>query len=127
MTAAEHRPTFSFSLGLAAAGLPELVVFGLRAPIAQSLLNHVARDLVGGKQLGTGPPYEDYLVGYPVSFRRASSSGEFAQYAFIGASAARAPMPAIGTFEVLQIVCSDHARRFPGEPGYDGEPQPLLS
>lgn len=125
-TAHDQRPPFSFSLGLAPAGLPELIVFGLREPIAQSLLNQVARDLVGGKQFEAGRSYEDYLVGYPVSFRNVSSSGDYAQYAFIGAAAARVPMPALGTYAVLQIVWSDHSRRFPGEPGYDGEPQPLL-
>jgi hypothetical protein len=125
-TAHEQRPPFSFSLGLAPAGLPELIVFGLRDTIAQSLLNQVARDLVGGKQFEAGRHYEDYLVGYPVSFRNVSSSGDYAQYAFIGAAAARVPMPALGTFAVLQIVWSDHSRRFPGEPGYDGESQPLL-
>jgi Domain of unknown function (DUF4262) len=125
-TAHEQRPPFSFSLGLAPAGLPELIVFGLREPIAQSLLNQVARDLVGGKQFEAGLRYEDYLVGYPVSFRNVSSSGDYAQYAYIGAAAARVPLPALGTFAVLQIIWSDHSRRFPGEPGYDGESQPLL-
>jgi len=94
--------------------------------IAQSLLNQVARDLVGGKEFEAGLRYEDYLVGYPVSFRNVSSSGDYAQYAYIGAATARVPLPALGTFAVLQIIWSDHSRRFPGEPGYDGEPQPLL-
>jgi hypothetical protein len=126
LTAHDQRPPYSFSLGLGAAGLPELIVFALREPIAQSLLNQVARDLVAGKQFDPGERYEDYLVGYPVKFRSVSSSGDFARYAFIGAATAHAPMPAIGAFSVLQIVWSDHSRRFPGEPGYDGEPQPLL-
>ena len=125
-TASEHRPPFSFSLGLGPAGLPELIVFGLRDVIAQSLLNQVARDLVAGKVFEQGVPYEDYLVGYPVRFRAVTANGEYAEYLMIGAAFARAPLPALGTFRALQVVCSDHERRFPGESGYNGESQPLL-
>ncbi len=125
-TAAEHRPPFSFSLGLAAAGLPELIVFGLRDTIAQSLLNQVARDLVAGKSLTPGVSYEDYLVGYPVNFREITSNNEYAEFVMIGTAFARVPMPKLGSFRALQVVWSDHSRRFPNDPGYDGERQPLL-
>lgn len=43
-----HAP-YAYTVGLTAGGVPELVVTGLRAKLATSLLNGVARDVVGAE------------------------------------------------------------------------------
>lgn len=56
-------PPFAYTVGLSARGLPELAIYGLSGPVAQSLLNEVARRMLqAGAALRTGDEIEGVLV-----------------------------------------------------------------
>ncbi|MGJ6127207.1 DUF4262 domain-containing protein [Mycolicibacterium sp. Y3] len=62
-TAAQLGPSFAYTVGLSEQGLPELSVYGLPGRVAHSLLNEVARRMVGSKcALQTGERIEGVLV-----------------------------------------------------------------
>jgi len=54
------RPPHAYTVGLTAAALPELVVTGLRAERATSMLNGAARDMLAG-----GPPSPGSTLALP--------------------------------------------------------------
>jgi hypothetical protein len=57
----EDEPSFAYTIGLAAKGLPELITFSLPAEIAYYALNVLAKRLVDGEQIAIGERVADAL------------------------------------------------------------------
>jgi hypothetical protein len=117
----DTSPTFSYTVGLAAKGLPEIVVFGLPAQVAHQFLNDLGRRFTS-----TGvPPLDtdltDIAEDYParlVPVPRAEAD----KYMF----ATKHRYPA---YTAVQLVWVDTNSLFPWESGFDPDlalKQPIL-
>jgi hypothetical protein len=108
----EHdAPPFAYTVGLAAKGWPELIVFGLPLDVARQFLNQLGRRLRDGEQLPLDTAMLGVAEGFPAQLvavpRQASD-----QYMF----ATRRRYP---DYRALQLVWTDKAGRFPWERAYD--------
>ncbi|TQN41864.1 uncharacterized protein DUF4262 [Blastococcus colisei] len=108
----------SYTVGLTAAGHPEIVVLGLPAPVAQDFLNAVAEQVRAGGSYRPGQRTGEFTdEDGPVVFLRVEDTG--------GLASAR---DVYGSVEALQLVWPDSTGRLPWQPGYRNAPgvQPLL-
>lgn len=106
-------PPFSYTVGLAAKDLPELIMVGLEPDIARSALNRAASRLAAGEALRYGQPLLEIIAGMSVVPRAVPPDVAERMMRFTHLLAMKKPWSAI------QIVWSDPAGRFPGEAQYD--------
>jgi hypothetical protein len=111
----ERGPGYAFSIGLFANyGHAELVIFGLRADIAQTIINDVRDRAAAGHQFVDGDISDDILEGgYKVCFWDVPLE---AYDSYLGTAIwfyANSPRP----FPCLQIIWQDRHGRFPWEAG----------
>jgi hypothetical protein len=106
-------PARSYTVGLAALHLPELIVYGLDKSIAEYVLNNIATRLRSGADVVDKARLEDVLEFYPVMVRELSLA------------AATPEMGAARMFtkgkpwRALQVFWPDAEGRFPGERNCD--------
>lgn len=116
-TAEDPGATFTYTVGLTAKGLPELLVYGLNPQVATNLLNMAAQWMIDNERaFATGEPYTGFLAGdYVVRFIDATT-GDLA--------VARRLYPEV---RCLQMVWPDRDGRFPWDDGYAIRPdlQPI--
>jgi hypothetical protein len=105
------EPTFSYTVGLADKGLPELFMSGLPPEMAHGLLNDVATRLVNGEKLQTHTPVDKVLQGYDVVLVEAKPA-KAAKFTTI--ALARNP-----GCKVWQVGWPDKDGNFPWEAGYE--------
>jgi hypothetical protein len=108
--------SFSYTVGMTEAGLPELWVDSLDPRMAAGILN-----AVGQVQCSRGVALDGEVdAGYSVPFRVRGPVDNEAAEAFT--ALAMYPHPQI--VEVRQVLFPDAAGRFPDEDGYDAEALP---
>lgn len=107
------NPPFSYTVGLAAKDLPELILVGLEPAIARSALNRTASRLAAGEKLRNGQPLLEIIAGMSVIPRSVPPDVAERMMRFTHLLAMNKPWSAI------QIVWPDPAGRFPGDPQYD--------
>lgn len=65
----EKQPTFSYSIGIQeSAGVPEMIVLGLRPALGHSLVNAYCRRVRAGERFERGRRYAGFLDGFEVYF-----------------------------------------------------------
>ncbi len=68
------NPPYSYTVGLADAGLPEVVVMGLDPRTSQVVLNEVARNLKSGAlELVENSNFDEVFRSFPARFRKMDS------------------------------------------------------
>jgi len=114
------RVPMAYTVGLAAAGLAEIVVFGLPSEVSQVLLNDAAQRL-RRDELPVDEKIER-LASMPVVFKRVPPVAA-EQHIMMANNRAGQPV------EALQLVWPDQQSRFPWEEAFDeqcAKAQPLL-
>jgi hypothetical protein len=121
----EEGPPFSYSVGVQkTSGAPEVIVIGLKQPIAHFVINEYNDRVRAGERFAAGTRHEGFLEGFTVQFE-AVSADHFDDYlgwdkwVYAGKD-----------FRVLQIVYPSTDGIWPWEPGaseWFRERQPLLS
>lgn len=113
-------PLYSYTIGLTARGLPEVLLVGLPLNMAADVLTEAAMEVRDGTRWAHGQRVVGIMASRPVMVRHVTATPMISPIRAIdryGADAVR----------LLQVVWPDHEDRFPGEPGYAmGEIQPLL-
>lgn len=104
-------PRFAYTVGLAALGLPELIVFGLPLEVARHFLNQLGQRLRAGEQLPLDTDLHDVAEGFASQLVAAPRQASD-QYMF--ATQRRYPH-----YRALQLVWPDRAGRFPWDGGFD--------
>jgi hypothetical protein len=107
---ADGEPGWSYTVGLHAAGLPELIIIGGLARGGQvSVLNRLAERMRSGEALHLGERDPDVLEGVDVTYIEVvdTTTSDFA-----------VALKFASDFRALQVVWPDHGNRFPWEPGY---------
>lgn len=120
VTGWDGEASFTFTAGLTERDLPELVVYGLAAPVAAYALDELARRLVAGEDPADGELLTELVGEVPVQLRAATRVLDRLGAAFelYGEERVR----------VRQLVVPDLDGRWPWETGYDlFRLQPLLS
>jgi hypothetical protein len=65
----EEGPPFSYSVGVQkSSGAPEVIVIGLKQPIAHFVVNEYNRRVRAGERFERGARYEGFLEGFSVQF-----------------------------------------------------------
>jgi hypothetical protein len=104
-------PAFSYTVGLAAKGLPEIIVFGLPSQVAHQFLNALGRRFTADGV----PPLDvnllDVAKDYPARLLPVPRE-QADQYLF----AAKHRYPA---YTAVQLVWTDENSRFPWDAGFD--------
>ena len=115
----EPSPSFAYTVGLAAIGEPEIIVFGLSPETSHHILNSMALPL-GERAWQPGISHEVFGLDVPAYLLVVADSSEHltvSNMLFGGAD----PIPA------LQLVYPDKNGRWPWEPGcLVADSQPLL-
>lgn len=111
------QPGFAYTVGLAAKGLPELVVFALPQEYAMVILNQLAMRLTKGETVPRNHRMSDLMGGadallLPAARERADE--------FMFQALYRYP-----DYQAVQVVWTDPAKKFPWEPGYQARYIPL--
>lgn len=117
-------PPYSYTIGLADDGLPELCVFGIPGESAQVIVNELARRLKKEGSLPTDQPLNEVLEGFKCVLH-ALTHEQLAPY-LLGAVTRQHPRPIHG----IQIIWPDPSGTFPWEAGFDmryAPAQPLLA
>lgn len=120
---ARDAPSFSYTVGLSDDGLPELLVLGLPAEVAQPVLNTLAARLRREGALRLNEPLTDVFAGTTAVLHEVPLARS-APYVRVAAHR-RA-----GVLRVLQLIWPDAAGRFPWQAGCEPSflaAQPLLS
>jgi Domain of unknown function (DUF4262) len=121
----ENAPPFAYSVGLQrSSGAPEVMVIGLKQPIAHFVVNEYNRRIRAGEQFARGARYEGFLEGFQVQFE-AVAPEHFDEYLgwdkwLYGGK----------NFEALQIIYPTTDNVWPWEPGASDwfrQRQPILS
>jgi hypothetical protein len=114
-------PPFSYTVGLAKWGHPEIVVVGLPPAVAQSQLNTLAERVRAGNRLVAGQRIDDLLRSYACVLVTVADS----RLLPIANAIYRGDGPPISA---VQLVWPDPAGRFPWQRGCTTRPaaQPLL-
>lgn len=109
--AEDELPPFSYSVGIAKmSSSPEVVVVGLKQPIAHFVVNEYNRRVRSGEVFRPGGQYSGFLGGFDVVFEKVDL--EFYREYF-GYDIAFHK----GTnFDVLQVVYPDTSGRWPWQP-----------
>lgn len=105
---ASDSPSFSYTVGLTAKGLPELITLGLPTDVAHSILNDAARRLIAGERFESGQRISE-LANMPMAVAHVDPAD-----ARHTAYAAFKEFPEGPRF--LQLVWPDRKGAFPGEP-----------
>ena len=116
-------PKNSHTLGLAAQGLPELILVGLDEMTSRIALNTLAKRMLAGESIATGVRITEILSTYSVLLQEVDAAAAAQYLKFAQPFANGKPLKA------YQVIWPDPAGRFPGEPDYDTswlEIQPLL-
>lgn len=114
--------TFTYTVGMAAHGLPEMVVIGVPFEAAVQTLGPAGERLVQGK-IKTGVRDDSILQGLDVFFVPAEG-------AFFGAKLELSVLRSGVVPDLIQMVWPDAKNRFAWDPGFDEkfrERQPILS
>lgn len=118
----ESTPQFTYTLGLSKAGLPELIVFGLRPELAQHVLNDIASRLLkrtadeNRQSPVMGEPLNDVLGGGMRVVLLEVTPEVSAQYLHWARRFANDGGYALN---VWQLVWPDGSGRLPWEAGFD--------
>jgi hypothetical protein len=65
----EKGPPFSYSVGVQkSSGVPEVIVIGLKRPVAQFVINEYNRRIRAGERFEAGTRHEGFLEGFSVQF-----------------------------------------------------------
>lgn len=116
---ASNAPGFSYTVGLAAKNLPELILFGLAAAPARTILTHAA-DLMQTQGALPDRHRTDGLIGdVLVEFRRVTESARATHLRLASAFHEHTD------YEALQLVWSDRDGRFPDDPRFSATLRPL--
>jgi Domain of unknown function (DUF4262) len=110
VAAAEGEASWSYTIGLHAAGLPELIIVGGLGLAGQgSVLNRLAERLREGETLPVGERDPSVLEGVDVTYLEVAdtTTEDFA-----------VALRLQSDFRALQVVWPDLENRFPWEPGY---------
>jgi hypothetical protein len=112
--ASAEGPAYAFSIVMFhTLGHPEIVLMGLRPPVAQQLINVVGSEIRNGKRFEAGQRYEGITTNFSVAFVAVDPSyyRPYLGYArwFYGGS----------NFPAVQCVWPDKRGVFPWEPDYD--------
>lgn len=115
-------PSFSYTIGLADAGLPELIVVALPAEIAHMMITAIIEKL--REEQAGGPTVLgaiDINFNFPAYVREVSVE-DVADYA------TRAIFRSEGKAKFRQISIPDRTGKFPWESGFSGDPKmyPIL-
>ena len=112
----------SYTVGLPYShGHPELALVGpLPDDMAHDILWAVVHLIEDGRTFAVGDESDEILAGYTARFGPVSEFWRKEVLTFADWAARRK------RFEALQILLPDEAGAFPGDPAYDGMPQPLL-
>lgn len=113
-------PGWAYTIGLHAAGLPELIVIGaLTFPDQHGVLNQLADEMRRHGPPQPGERRSGILVGFEISFMEVEDPST---HRFAVANRLQSD------FRALQVVWPDHDNRFPWEPGcaITASDQPLL-
>ena len=122
----DDGPQFQYTVGLAAHDRPELIVFGLRHDIGQTILNDLAQRVRDGEQFTAGQTLPDVFAhDYPCLLIEVIDTSEHLTvanrlYRRTDPFGARIPVGA------LQLVFQDSAHRWPWEPDSAVADMPLL-
>ena len=115
-------PPLSYTVGLHAKGLPELVSVGLEGSTAQTVLNQVARRLIEGElTLVEGKDYDTIFNGFMARFRQVPSV-QVHRSLKVAMSMANGETPI-----AWQLTFPDPSGKFEGEPGFEGRFGPMQS
>ncbi|SUE95900.1 Uncharacterised protein [Ectopseudomonas mendocina] len=129
--ASEDGPGFTYSIGFAAHGLPEVIVFALDMHMVGPYINRYYDEIVNKKTRDAGPAVlmpEDDWFNLPLSVINVESgrAEDFAVQAYAFAEDMGWKKP-----EFVQWVWSDTAGKMPWQQGYDkerfGKAQPVLA
>jgi Domain of unknown function (DUF4262) len=117
-------PGFAFSVGLFhTLGHPEVLLMGLRVPIAHRLINDIGKAIRAGRRFEAGGRYDGIADGFPLAFvavaeRHYREYLGYARWFYRGSE-----------FPVVQYIWPDKQGIFPWEPGHDArflQVQPVL-
>lgn len=116
-------PQLSYTVGLAAKGLPELILVGLEPVSARSALNRVAERLLAGTPLVDGEGLAEITPNFTVVPKKLSSTvaQRYMQFAHLFA--------ADRSWTAYQVVWPDPSGQFPWDARYDTRwlrTQPML-
>ena len=117
----KEQPGFAYTVGLAAKGFPELIIFSMPPEAARTTLNHLAHRLTTGETIPLNTRLTCIFDGADAQLIEASRelTDNFMYQALY-----RDP-----NYRALQLVWTDPARLFPWEEGYGQKfvfLQPLL-
>lgn len=117
----DPEPSFIYTIGLAAQGLPELIEFALPQQVGHSIMNDIAFRMLNGEvELRAGDTVHNMVANYPVKVLPVRDSGER-----LTVSNRLFGNPD-GALPALQLVFPDMEGRFPWEKGCQVAWTPLL-
>lgn len=121
----DRRYGFTYSIGLARRGWPDLIVVRLQPEVAHAVIESAIDVMEQGGPLEPATRYSDILVGYDVLTREPSPNAVAEHFGWAGWYYRERESPG---FKALQIVWPDRDGNFPGEADYDAATydQPLL-
>lgn len=114
-----NTPDFAYTVGLAAKGLPELIIFGLPQEVAMNVLNALARKLVSRESVLVGTPINEVFEGCACMLIEADRENTD-EYMY----QAKYRYP---DYQALQVFWPDDKHHWPWEEAYNkAYPQPQL-
>ena len=120
----EEEPPFSYSVGVQkSSGAPEVMVIGLKQPIAHFVVNEYNSRVRAGERFVAGRRYEGFLEGFKVQFEVVTSE-HFDEYLGWNKWLYRGK-----NFEAVQIICPTTDGVWPWEPAaseWFRQRQPIL-
>lgn len=117
----DPEPSFMYTVGLAAQGLPELIEFALPMEVAHSIMNDIAFRMLNGEvALTAGDTVHNMVANYPVKVLPVRDSWERLTFSNRLFGSPDGALPA------LQLVFPDMQGRFPWEKGSQVAWTPLL-
>jgi hypothetical protein len=125
IAAEDDLPPFSYSVGITKVSkAPELVVIGLKQPIAHFIVNEYNKRVRSGEQFVSGNRYSDFIEGFEVQAQTVDPSF-YSEYVGYNLWLYDGP-----NFEVLQFIYPTTSGVWPWEPGaseWFRSNQPILS
>ena len=116
--ASEHSPAFVYSVGfLESHGHPEVIVFGLEASQAHTILAILEEDLEAGKSYAEAGEHTGILQDQPIAIRPVHQSQHTRYLGYAMEAARLAGVP--DRLRCVQLLWPDARGRFPFEPGCD--------
>jgi hypothetical protein len=106
-------PQYSYTVGLARKGVPELIMLGLDADTSRAALNRLAQKLIAGDQVANGDRLDQIISVYAVVPRELSSAIAAKHMKFAKLFAQNQP------WKALQVYWPDPSGIFPWEADYD--------